>query len=99
MEHGTAGSSDTFQENMVACLRHVVQPLEAQRSDVVVCGDLRTADGVEEDVAANFRRVFGRRVQYIRVQAEMLGDRQLTSIIIAWDLKRSSLVGIVDVLA
>ena len=75
---------------MVAYLRHVVQPLEAQRFDVVVCGDLRTAAGAEEDVAARFRQVFGRRVQHIRVQAEMLWDRQLASLTSAWDTMRHS---------
>ena len=40
-QHGTAGSSDTFQANMFAYLRHLVQPLEAQGFHVVVCGDLR----------------------------------------------------------
>ena len=76
---------------MVAYLRHVVQPLEAQRFDVVVCGDLRTAAGAEEDVAARFRTVFGRRVQYVRVQAELLGGRQLASITSAWDIMRHQL--------
>ena len=38
-----------------------------------------------------FRQVFGRRVQYIRVQAEMLGDRQLASITSAWDIMRHQL--------
>ena len=60
-EHSTAGSSDTFQANMSAYLRHLVEPLEAQGFHVVVCGDLRTAAGAEDDVSVWFRNVFGRR--------------------------------------
>ena len=29
-QHGTAGPSDTFEANMFAYLRHLVQPLEEQ---------------------------------------------------------------------
>ena len=87
-QHGTAGSSDTFEANMFAYLRHLVQPLEEQDYEVVVCGDLRTAAGSEDDIVLRFSKVFGRRVLNCRVQAEMLGDRQLTSVINAWDLLR-----------
>ena len=86
-EHSTAGSSDTFQANMVAYLRHVVQPLEAQGFQVVVCGDLSTVVEVEDEllVEASFRTVFGRRVQHFGVQAVMIDDRELASITRAWN--------------
>ena len=86
-EHSTAGSSDTFQANMVAYLRHVVQPLEAQGFQVVVCGDLSTVVEVEDEllVEASFRTVFGRRVQHFGVQAVMIDDRELASITSAWN--------------
>ena len=62
--------------------------MSVQGFHVVVCGDLRTAAGSEDDIVLRFSKVFGRRVFNCRAQAEMLGDRQLTSIIIAWDLLR-----------
>ena len=55
-QHGTAGSSDTFEANMFAYLRHLVQPLEEQDYEVVVCGDLRTAAGSEDDIVLRFRK-------------------------------------------
>ena len=76
---------------MVAYLHHVVQPLEAKGFNVGVCGDLRSAAGAENDVETRFRRVFGRRVKYIRIQAELLGDCQLASIKSAWDFMRHQL--------
>ena len=92
-EHSTAGSSDTFQANMVAYLRHVVQPLEAQGFQVVVCGDLSTVVEVEDEllVEASFRTVFGRRVQHFGVQAVMIDDRELASITRAWNTMRQQL--------
>ena len=60
---------------MVAYLRHVVQPLEAQRFDVVVCGDLRIAVAAAEDVAAWFSDdaatmpVVWKRLQSIAMQS------------------------------
>ena len=68
-EHSTAGSSNAvqFHANTRAYLRHVVQPLEAQGFDVVVCGHLNTVVSAEDEdvVEARFRTVLGRRVQYI----------------------------------
>ena len=72
---------------MVAYLRHVVQPLEAQGFQVVVCGDLSTVVEVEDEllVEASFRTVFGRRVAHIGVQAVMLDDREFASVTSAWN--------------
>ena len=88
MEHSTTGSSDTFQKNMFAYLHRMVEPLEANGFEVVVCGDLRCAAGADEDVKKRFNNVFGRRVHYVRVQPELLGDLQLASITSAWDVFR-----------
>ena len=78
-DRSTGGSSDAFEANMSAIVRHMAHPLEAQGMHVLVGGDLRTAVGSEEDIKARFRKVFGRRTQYCRAQAEMLGAR-------SWDM-------------
>ena len=82
--HDTSGSQDTLRSNMLCYLHHLVAPLEAKGLGIVVCGDLRTAGLLEEETENAFKSGSGRRVQYIRVQAELLGENQLGSFTSAW---------------
>ena len=59
--------------------------------DVVLCGDLWTPESAEEEMETIIKSVLGRRMQYVRVQAELLGGNQFSSLTSAWDSTRHQL--------
>ena len=84
-QHGTTGKIGTFINNLESYRKYLIEPLEQEGFQVLCFGDLRSSDTGEEQALEAFQRVFGKRFVDCRVQTEMLGFNQVSSVMSSWD--------------
>ena len=84
-EHATELASGVFCQNMKLLLSNFIEPLEADGFTPKVFADLRIGDrdGAEAEHALN--SVFGRRILEARIQKELFGLDQVSSVISTFD--------------
>ena len=85
LEHYTTGSINVFRRNVEAYMEHLILPLETAGHTVLCYADLRCAPLEQGAVAAVLHRILGKRVVESRIQEELLGFDQVSSIKSCWD--------------
>ena len=83
--HAATVNIEDSANHLESYVQHLIEPLEQEGFQVLCFGDLRSSDTGEEQALDAFQRIFGKRFVDCRVQTELLGFNQVSSVISSWD--------------
>ena len=90
-EHFTTGSMEVFGKNVRAYMEQPIDPLEKAGHTMLFYGDLRCAPLQEQNVRNVLNEILGKPVVDVRVQKDLLGFDQVSSVMSCWDFILQSL--------